>query len=119
MTLHLPLRAPVPGTDERGRRVYRVPLAKVGVSAIVDAGDYDDLIASGISGSWSWCGGTVVVGSRAENTRRVARLIMNPPEGHRVYHRNRNGLDLRRDNLVLKKIMPRPMATFTGQHRPL
>jgi len=119
MTLHLPLRAPVPGTDERGRRVYRVPLAKVGVSAIVDADDYDTLIARGVSGSWSWSGGTVVVGSREENTRRVARLIMDPPEGHQVRHRNRNALDLRRDNLFVKQITLRPKLTFTGQHRPL
>jgi uncharacterized protein YbjT (DUF2867 family) len=119
MTLHIPLRAPVPGADERGRRVYRVPLAKVGVSAIVDADDYEDLIARGVSGSWSWSGGTVVVGSREENTRRVARLIIDPPAGHQVRHRNRNALDLRRENLFMKQIRPRPKPTFTGQHRPL
>lgn len=121
MTLHSPLRVPIPGTDDRGRRVYRVPLAKVGVSAIIDAEDYEALMARGVSGSWSWCSKTVVVGSRETNTRRVARLIMNPPdEDHQVRHRNRNALDLRRDNLFLKKINRHPKPDFsTGHHRPL
>ncbi|MGX5736065.1 hypothetical protein [Bosea thiooxidans] len=122
MTPNPPLRAPVPGTDEQGRRVYRVPLAKARVSATIYAEDYEALIAQGISGSWSWHtdARAVVVGTREGDTRRthrVARLIMNPPDDHRVYVKNRNALDLRRDNLVVRKIKPKP--TFAGQHRPV
>jgi hypothetical protein len=119
MTPNPPLRAPVPGTDEQGRRVYRVPLAKARVSATIYAEDYDALIARGISGSWSWHtdARAVVVGTRESNTQRIARLIMDPPEDSRVYVKNRNALDLRRDNLVVKKIKPKP--TFAGQHRPV
>ncbi|BCB20060.1 hypothetical protein OCUBac02_29540 [Bosea sp. ANAM02] len=114
-----PDRTPLPGTDDRGRYVYRVPLPNVGVSVMIYAEDYDSLIARGISGSWCWNGRSVVVGSRSGSTRTVARLLLNSPAGHRVHTRNGNNLDLRRDNLIAKPIRRYPRHTFTGRHRPL
>lgn len=115
-----PLRAPLYGTDDRGLPVVRVPLASVNAHAILDVVDYEALMALGVSPNWSFDGRIVRVGFRPGNTRRVARLIMDPPdEVHQVRHRNRNALDLRRDNLFLKKINRRPKPDFSGPHRPL
>lgn len=113
-----PLRPPLYGTDDRGLAVVRVPLASVDAHAILDAADYDALMALGVSPNWSFDGRIVMAGFRPHNTQRVARLIMSPPDGeHQVRHRNRNALDLRRDNLFLKKINRHPKPDVTGQHR--
>ena len=116
-----PLRVPLYGTDDRGLPVVRIPLANLDAHAIIDVADYEALMALGVSPNWSFDGRIVRVGLRPGNTRRVARLIMQPPEGdHQVRHRNRNALDLRRDNLFLKKINRHPKPDFvTGQHQPL
>lgn len=113
------LRPPLYGTDERGRSVVRVPLASVKAHAILDRADFDDLMARGVSPNWSFDGRIVRVGHGPDNVQRVARLILRPPENHRVRHINRNGLDLRRENLVAMPIKRHPRPTFTGQHRPL
>ncbi|MGE7470057.1 hypothetical protein ACQKLX_11495 [Bosea sp. NPDC003192] len=116
-----PLRTPRYGTDDRGLPVVRVPLANLDAHAIVDVADYDTLLALGVSPNWSFDGRIVRVGFRPGNTRRVARLIMDPPDGnYQVRHRNRNALDLRRDNLFLKKINRQPKPDFgTARHKPL
>ena len=115
-----PLRLPLRGYDDRGLPVVRVPLASVDAHAILDAADYDALMALGVSPNWSFDGRIVMAGFRPLNTQRVARLIVNPPDGeHQVRHRDRNALNLRRDNLFVKKIRRHPKPTFTGQHRPL
>lgn len=119
MATYTPDRTPVAGTDERDRHVYRVPLPNVGVSALIYPDDYNNLIAAGVSGSWCWNGKSVVVGSRSGGTRAISRLLLNSPAGHRVYTRNGNNLDLRRDNLIAKPIKRYPRHTFTGRHRPL
>ena len=119
MTTHNPLRPPQRGTDERGRPVVRVPLASINAHTILDAADFDTLMAQGVSANWSFSGQTVRVGCRPLNTQRVARLIVNPPEGHSVRHRNRNALDLRRDNLFTVPIKRHPTPPLTGHHRPL
>lgn len=114
------LRVPLHGRDERDLPVVRVMLAGLDAHAILDADDYHALMARGVSPNWSFDGRIVMAGFRPLNTQRVARLIMDPPDGdHQVRHRNRNALDLRRDNLFLKKINRKPKPTFTGQHRPL
>ena len=93
-----PLRPPLRGHDDRGRSVVRVPLASVNAHAILDAADYDALMALGVSPNWSFDGRIVMAGFRPHNTQRIARLIM---------------------NLFLKKINRHPKPDVTGQHRPL
>lgn len=114
-----PLRPPLRGHDDRGLPVVRVPLSGLDAHAIIDTADYDALMARGVSPNWSFDGRIVRAGFRPLNTQRIARLIMDPPGDHQVRHRDRNALNLRRDNLFLKQIRPRPRPTFTGQHRPL
>lgn len=113
------LRPPRHGLDERGLPVVRVPLATVNAHAILDRADFDALMARGVSPNWSFDGRIVRVGHRPLNTQRVARLIVSPPEGHQVRHRNRNALDLRRDNLFTKPVRTHPKPTVRGQHRSL
>lgn len=113
-----PLRPSLRGYDDRGLPVVRVTLSGLDAHAILDADDYDTLMARGVSPNWCFDGRIVMAGFRPLNTQRVARLIMSPPDGeHQVRHRNRNALDLRRDNLFLKKINRHPKPDLTGQHR--
>lgn len=115
-----PLRVPLHGHDERGLPVVRVPLAGLDAHAILDADDYATLISRGVSPNWCFDGRIVMAGFRPLNTQRVARLIMNPPDGdHQVRHRNRNALDLRRENLFLKRINRHPKVGLSGHHRSL
>jgi hypothetical protein len=113
------IRPPLHGTDECGRPVVRVPLASLKAHAILDRADFGDLMARGVSPNWSFDGRIVRVGNGPANTTRVSRLILSPPENHQVRHLNRNGLDLRRANLVAKPIKRHPKPAFDGQHRPL
>jgi hypothetical protein len=113
------LRPPLYGTDERGCAVVRVPLASIDAHAILDASDFATLMAQGVSPNWAFDGRIVRVSYYPRNTERVARLIVSPPEGHAVRHRNRNGLDLRRHNLFTTPIKRHPKPTFDGPHRPL
>lgn len=114
-----PLRQPLYGTDDRGLPVVRVPLSGLDAHATLDAADYETLMARGVSPNWSFDGRIVRAGFRPHNTQRIARLIMDPPGDHQVRHRNRNALDLRRDNLFLKQVKRQPKPTLTGQHRPI
>ncbi|KRE03561.1 hypothetical protein ASE63_25980 [Bosea sp. Root381] len=97
----------------------RVSLASINAHAILDADDFDALMARGVSPNWSFSKKTVRAACPQLNTQRVARLIVNAPEGHAVRHRNRNGLDLRRENLFTVPIKRHPAPTLTGHHRPL
>lgn len=97
----------------------RVPLASINAHALLDAADFDALMALGVSANWSFSGQTVRVACPPLNTQRVARLIVNPPNGHAVRHRNRNGLDLRRENLFTVPLKRHPAPPLTGNHRPL
>lgn len=114
-----PLRPPLRGHDNRGRPVVRVPLSGLDAHAIIDEPDYDTLMARGVSPNWSFDGRIVRAGFRPLNTQRIARLIIDPPGDHQVRHRNRNALDLRRDNLFMKQIRRHPKPDVSGQHRPL
>lgn len=116
---YAPLRAPIAGRDENGRPVYRVPLASVDAHAIIYAEDLNALRSEGVSLNWCWHDNAVKVGHRPLNTQRVARLILKAPSGFAVRHKNRNGLDLRRDNLFMVPIKRHPKPSFTNNHRPL
>lgn len=116
---YAPIRSPLYGTDDRGNAVVRVPLSGLDAHAILDVDDYDALMARGLSPNWSFDGRMVRAGYRYHHTQRVARFLMDPPEGHQVRHRNRNALDLRRDNLFIMKPKRHPKPDVTGQHRPL
>ena len=121
MTTHEPLRPPVEGTDDRGRRVYRVRLANLDVWATIYPEDYEALIASGVSPSWSWATPTKQVVARVSGggVKRISRLMLGEPEGFLVCHRNRNALDLRRENIFAKPIRTYPQPDFTGKHHPI
>ena len=114
-----PLRPPQRGVDDRGRPVVRVPLASITAHAILDADDFDALMARGVSPNWSFSKKTVRAACPQLNTQRIARLIVNAPEGHAVRHKNQNGLDLRRENLFTVPIKRHPTPPLTGNHRPL
>ncbi len=114
-----PLRPPQRGVDDRGRPVVRVPLASINAHAILDADDYDTLMALGVSPNWSFSGRMVRAACPPLNTQRIARLIVNAPEGHAVRHKNRNGLDLRRENLFTVPITRHSIPSLMGHHRPL
>lgn len=73
-----------------------------GLRAIVDDDDYDlvvthNWIAVRPAGTWYAQANIVVDGKR--RTLQMQRLILNVPHGMLADHRNRNGLDNRRDNL--------------------
>jgi hypothetical protein len=82
-----------------------VPLANDRGAAVLDKVDYDRLTSLGISDQWHaratrpryvqcWAGGKTLV---------VARLIANAVTGEVVRYRDRDGLNLRASNLLLKR----------------
>lgn len=77
-----PLRSPLYGTDERGLQVVRVPLSGLEAHAILDVAEYEALMARGLSPNWSFDGRMVRAGFRHHHTQRVARFLMDPPDGH-------------------------------------
>jgi hypothetical protein len=88
-------------TTEGGRTFYLVPLANTDLKAKVDIADYHR-VASEFSPQWVFNTKSVRLIDYRRGPLRVARLIMTPPEGHRVHIKNRNDLDLRRSNLEVR-----------------
>ncbi len=77
--------------------------------------DYDRLIARGFSPNWCWNVRTVKVSDWRHNTPRVARLIMDVqgPAIH-VRHRDKDPLNIRRDNLIVKPVKIRKSTNIAG-----
>lgn len=104
-----PNRAPLHFVAPGGGRCVRVPLARHDASAIVDADDYNRLIAQGVSPHWcvnldgSKTRRYVRVTIAGDNVRTVARLITGAGRGERVHYRDGNPLNLRGDNLRVTK----------------
>src|SRR5690606_29589276 len=111
-------RHPIPFNDPDGTPCVRVPLSDGRHFAELYAEDYANLIDRGITGYWqhnipnriSREGRRGYVQCRvrlATPTRTAARvtalpvvrLILNAPKGRRIYYRDNNPLNLRRNNL--------------------
>ena len=114
-------RHAIPFRDPDGTPCVRVPLSDGYSFAELYAEDYDKLLDRKVSGNWQHNVPNRI--SRAKNrgyvqchlpinggaltgkhvtALTVARLIVNAPKGRRIYYRDNNTLNLRRDNLVLR-----------------
>lgn len=96
-----PSRTPLKALDRDGTAILLVPLANSTARARILPEDYQALIAHGVSPHWC-LNGAVKVGAWPLNVQRVARLIMAPQGNVQVRHRDRDPLNLRRENLVLR-----------------
>lgn len=107
-------RLPIPTHDNDGRAIYLIPLANTSLKARILREDYDRLVSEGWSTQWAWNCKAVKVNSYHKNLHRVGRLIMNPSEGFRVKHRDRDPLNLRSDTnlhvVPFKRGKPHPQA---------
>lgn len=107
-------RTPERFTDENGAELVRVPLAKDAGFATVDADDYDRLIAQGLPSQWSFNRnaktgpGYVKAAVSRDNSRVIARAIVGAGSKQQVSYRDRDRLNLRRENL---------RVTFGGRGR--
>jgi len=102
------LREPVRTRDVDGREIVLVQLARTDKQAKLFAVDWDRLTASGYSANWAWNCRAVRIPNYRTNTLRASRLVAGvEAPGLRVTHRDRNPLNLRRDNLVVKPVRPR------------
>lgn len=105
--------APIPFIDDLGRRCLRVPLDKYGRNyAVVTEGGYRRALAAGVSPAWvlnsngkgmTYVRSRSAKSSKASNTLQVARIIADAPPGHVVSHVNGDRLDLRPDNLSVRR----------------
>lgn len=101
-------RTPVRTLDQTGRGIVRVPLAKNMGTAVLDAADFDRLMALGLSPHWYLNGTTthryVRVGLDTRgNSVGVARLIVGLGSGRIVRYRDGDPTNLRQANLVIAK----------------
>lgn len=100
-------RTPVSTFDADGMPIFLVPLANTDVRARILPDDYHALRERGVSPFWCLNDGAVKVNHRPLYVQRVARLLIQPQDGFQVRHRDGNGLNLRRDNLILVPVKPR------------
>jgi hypothetical protein len=107
-------RAPIPALDNDGREIYLVPLANTSLKARVLREDYHRLIAEGWSSQWVWNCDSVKLNRYRQNLHRLGRLLMNPSEGFRVKHWDRDPLNLRSDTnlhvVPFKRHEPHPQS---------
>ena len=96
--------------DEDGREIVLVPLGReMKYHAKLYNDDYERLLQLGVTGKWNTHDngdGRLYVTVRSKINRHhiiVARLIANPLPGYSVYYKNGDTLDLRRDNLEIRK----------------
>jgi hypothetical protein len=96
--------------DENGQEIVLVPLdPERKYYAKLYADDYERLLKLGVTGEWSVHNngsGRLYVTVRSKINAHhiiVARLIANPLPGYSVYYKNGDTLDLRRDNLEIRK----------------
>jgi len=92
--------------DQDGNEIVRVPLANHPLPAIMDADDYDRLMAADLSNAWTLNEvGHGLAYVRAGHSRAIgqlvtiARLIVDAGAGVMVRYRDKDRLNLRRDNL--------------------
>lgn len=86
--------------EENGNRVVKVPLGRSDKKAILYEGDYNDLIALGISPKWTLLHNQVV----GRNNNRyvvIARLLRHAVAGQRVVCIDDDATNLRKGNLMI------------------
>jgi hypothetical protein len=110
MTSRRSPRAVQISVDANGCRMATVPLASSGAFAILDAEDYETLMAAGVSSRRQLNrsqSGNAYVRCRnpfvANGLVSVSRIIMCPPHGQVVRHKDGNRTNLRRHKLYLKE----------------
>lgn len=115
-------RHPIPFNDPDGTPCVRVPLSNGKHFAELYADDYAALIARGITGNWqhtipnrlsrtalrSYVQCHVPRASPCDAGKHhtaltVSRMILDAPKGRRIFYRDNNTLNLRRDNLQLRE----------------
>lgn len=95
--------------DENEQEIALVPLGREQKHhAKLYAEDYDKLMQLGVSANWNFIlSGNkpyVVCRSKIDGGQIIiARLIANPRPGHSVFYKNGDTLDLRSDNLEVRK----------------
>lgn len=96
-------------TDSAGQRCVRVPLAHSERTALVYAEDFGSLMEAGLSFFWQLNfnkrDGQAYVKARLKGTQphSIARLILGAGRKQEVRYRDGNRLNLRRDNLTIRK----------------
>lgn len=101
-------RTPVRTVNQSGREIVRVPLAKNMGTAVLDAPDFERLMALGLSPHWYLNGtnkhGYVRAGLNTRgNGVGVARVILGLGAGRIVKYRDGDSKNLMRSNLVVAK----------------
>lgn len=103
--------------DERGTPIAVVPLARGG-TAKINAADYHDLVALGVSPNWTLNSGgegpSYVRASLRYVPANITRFLLNPRADEIVSYRNGDRTDLRRANLYLRQVRRRTRATATA-----
>lgn len=92
--------------DGDGNELARMPLARAGTFATLDAPDLRTLLAMGVSTNWHVnmrMGGYVVVNIPGKGPLPVARLVMGAADGERVTYKDEDKLNLRNSNLTTKR----------------
>lgn len=103
-----PLRAPVRSIDADGREVVLVQLANTDKFAKLFPEDWERIVAAGYSPNWAWNCRAVRIPDYRANTLRAPRIIAGVTGSHlRVVQKDRNPLNLRRDNLIVKPVTTR------------
>ncbi len=112
-------RSPTIFTDPDGTLCVRVPLANSDEFAEAYADDYADLLRKGLTGNWQLnapnrigrcriagyvqCSAPAEIDGRRYTIVGVARIIAGAGAGKIVRYRDRNRLNLRRDNLRITR----------------
>ena len=105
--------APERQVDEYGKPTVRVPVDAKGERwATLDAADFDEIVAEGISLTWHynsagpkkrWSYVKAHSGAASGGLVMVARVIMGAGPGEIVSYRSGDRLDLRRRNLIVER----------------
>ncbi|MGV2979852.1 hypothetical protein ACERNI_06535 [Camelimonas sp. ID_303_24] len=106
MTPKQPLRPARPDQDPDGKPVYIVPVTGTNFTARILADDWHDLQQRGYSPNWCFSGGAVhtrrLNATAKDMPERISRVLMGVTDSRTyVRFRDRNPLNLRRDNLYL------------------
>jgi hypothetical protein len=101
-------RVPLYFIDIDGQRCVRIPLASTARIAILYAEDFERLIALGLSPFWMVnmnkpTGQGYVRVAKDGRKLAIARLILGAGPRHQVAYRDGNRLNLRRENLILRR----------------
>ena len=101
-------RRPTFFMDHNSKRCVRVPLANSKLFAELYVEDFEHLCANGATTNWHLSRGSRGIGYpaislKSRHTLFIARLIAGAGRGIQVSYRDRNRLNLKRDNLILSR----------------